>query len=101
LRAAAAFTNAGLAWVVLGAGASSTFWWRRCTEQSRSNKYTQLPWLSPNLISIWHSCAYFRPVPPRPKLPPRVTDASAAAKSSDHSTARMLAAAALALDKHW
>ena len=32
-----------------GAGASSmTFWWRRCSEQSRSNRWTTLPWSSPN-----------------------------------------------------
>ena len=38
-----------------GAGASSiTFWWRRCSEQSRSNRWTTLPWLSPNTCtSIW------------------------------------------------
>ena len=41
--------------VMPGAGASSiTFWWRRCTEQSRSNSDTQLPWLSPKTwISMW------------------------------------------------
>jgi len=40
--------------VIPGAGASSsTFWWRRCTEQSRSNRCTTLPWPSPNTwISI-------------------------------------------------
>ena len=32
-----------------GAGASSiTFWWRRCAEQSRSNRCTTLPWVSAN-----------------------------------------------------
>ena len=31
--------------VIPGAGASSsTFWWRRCTEQSRSKRWTQWPW---------------------------------------------------------
>jgi hypothetical protein len=30
-----------------GEGASSsTFWWRRCSEQSRSPRWTTLPWLS-------------------------------------------------------
>ena len=30
-----------------GAGASSiSFWWRRCAEQSRVPRQTQLPWLS-------------------------------------------------------
>ncbi len=29
-----------------GAGASSiTFWWRRWSEQSRSNRWTTLPWI--------------------------------------------------------
>ena len=38
-----------------GAGASSiTFWCRRCSEQSRSNRWTTLPWLSPNTCtSMW------------------------------------------------
>ncbi len=38
-----------------GAGASSiTFWWRRCSEQSRSNRCTTLPCLSPKTCtSIW------------------------------------------------
>ena len=38
-----------------GAGASSiTFWWRRWSEQSRSNRCTTLPWLSPNTCtSMW------------------------------------------------
>ena len=38
-----------------GAGASSiTFWWRRWSEQSRSNRWTTLPWLSPNTCtSMW------------------------------------------------
>jgi hypothetical protein len=38
-----------------GAGASSiTFWWRRCSEQSRSNRWTTLPWASPKTCtSIW------------------------------------------------
>src|SRR6202007_1610990 len=42
-----------------GAGASSiTFWWRRCTEQSRSNKCTTLPWVSPNTCtSMWGGLA--------------------------------------------
>ncbi len=26
---------------------STTFWWRRCTEQSRSKKWTRPPWASP------------------------------------------------------
>ena len=34
--------------VMPGAGASSmTFWWRRCSEQSRSFRWTTSPWLSP------------------------------------------------------
>jgi hypothetical protein len=38
-----------------GAGASSsTFWWRRCTEQSRSKRWTQLPCVSAKIwISMW------------------------------------------------
>ena len=38
-----------------GAGASSmTFWWRRWRLQSRSNRWTTLPWLSPNTwTSMW------------------------------------------------
>ena len=38
-----------------GAGASSiTFWWRRCSEQSRSNRWTTLPCASPNTCtSMW------------------------------------------------
>ena len=39
----------------LGAGASSTsFWWRRWAEQSRSATHTQLPWVSAMIcISMW------------------------------------------------
>ena len=42
-----------------GAGASSiTFWLRRCSEQSRSNRCTTLPWLSPNTCtSMWRGRA--------------------------------------------
>ena len=38
-----------------GAGASSTsFWWRRWAEQSRSPTQTPLPWLSQTIcISTW------------------------------------------------
>ena len=38
-----------------GAGASSsTFWWRRCSEQSRLPSHTALPWLSASTwISTW------------------------------------------------
>lgn len=42
----------------LTAGASSIiFWWRRCTLQSLSNKYTALPWWSPN---TWTSTCLFQ-----------------------------------------
>ncbi|MCY1240104.1 hypothetical protein D9M72_529360 [compost metagenome] len=38
-----------------GDGASSmTFWWRRCTEQSRSPRWMTLPWVSAKTwISTW------------------------------------------------
>ena len=41
--------------VMPGAGASSTtFWWRRWIEQSRSNRWTNLPWRSAKTwISMW------------------------------------------------
>ena len=48
--------------VMPGAGASSmTFWWRRCSEQSRSNRCTTLPWRSPKTCtSIWRgACDVF------------------------------------------
>ncbi len=47
--------------VMPGAGASSiTFWWRRCSEQSRSNRCTALPWLSPNTwISMWRGAVTY------------------------------------------
>ena len=50
-----AVTAARVASSMPGAGASSiTFWWRRCSEQSRSNRCTTLPWVSPNTCtSIW------------------------------------------------
>ena len=40
-----------------GDGASSmTFWCRRCTEHSRSPRWTALPWVSPNTwISTWRA----------------------------------------------
>ena len=45
-----------------GAGASSmTFWWRRCSEQSRSLRWMALPWRSAKIcISIWRGAlTYF------------------------------------------
>jgi hypothetical protein len=41
--------------VTAGEGASSTtFWWRRWTEQSRSPRWMTWPWVSPNTwISTW------------------------------------------------
>ncbi len=38
-----------------GAGASSTsFWWRRCREQSRVDTTTTLPWVSArHCVSTW------------------------------------------------
>ena len=37
------------AWVMASDGANSTtFWWRRCTEQSRSKRWTRLPCWSPS-----------------------------------------------------
>ena len=44
-----------------GAGASSiTFWWRRCSEQSRSKRCTALPWLSANTcISMWRGAVTY------------------------------------------
>ena len=40
---------------MVGAGASSsTFWWRRWVEQSRSNRCTTLPWASARTCtSMW------------------------------------------------
>jgi len=81
--------------VMPGAGASSsTFWWRRCTEQSRSNRYTQWPCVSANTwISMWRGrCTYFSTsTASSPKLlrASRWQDARAASKSSARSTARM------------
>ena len=50
---AASPMTARMAGVMPGAGASSTtFWWRRCSEQSRSNRCTALPWAS---ASTWTS----------------------------------------------
>ena len=41
--------------LIVGAGASSsTFWWRRCVEQSRSKKCSTVPWVSPmTCTSMW------------------------------------------------
>jgi hypothetical protein len=81
--------------VMPGAGASSTtFWWRRCTEQSRSNRYTQLPWLSPKTwISMWRGrCRYFSISTcssPKDDFASRWQEASASANSSPFHTARM------------
>ena len=39
--------DARVASSMAGEGASSkTFWWRRCSEQSRSPRWITLPWLS-------------------------------------------------------
>ena len=54
-RIAAQHNSSRVASSIPGAGASSiTFWWRRWSEQSRSNRWTTLPCLSPNTCtSIW------------------------------------------------
>ena len=41
--------------LIVGAGASSsTFWWRRWVEQSRSKKCSTVPWVSPmTCTSMW------------------------------------------------
>ena len=78
-----------------GAGASSsTFWWRRCTEQSRSNRYTTLPWVSPKTwISMWRGLVmYFSTSTwssPKLELASRLQEASRSMKSADFSTRRM------------
>ena len=45
-----------------GDGASSiTFWWRRCTEQSRSPRWIALPWRSAKTwISMWRGSTIAR-----------------------------------------
>jgi hypothetical protein len=84
-----------IASVMPGAGASSsTFWWRRCTEQSRSKRCTHWPCVSPKTwISMWRGrCTYFSistASSPKLLIASRWHEASAAAKSSDRSTARM------------
>ena len=78
-----------------GAGASSsTFWCRRCTEQSRSNRYTQLPWRSANTwISTWRGRVTYRSISTwsSPKLldASRLHDASASANSPAAPTMRI------------
>ena len=78
-----------------GAGASSsTFWCRRCTEQSRSNRYTQLPCVSPKTwISMWRGFRmYFSTSTsssPKALRASRLHEASAASKSAAASTRRM------------
>ena len=44
-----------------GAGASSiTFWWRRCSEQSRSLRWMALPWRSAKIcISMWRGVSTY------------------------------------------
>ena len=58
---AASVIAARISAVMPGAGASSmTFWWRRCSEQSRSNRCTALPRLSPNTCtSIWRGLSTY------------------------------------------
>ena len=75
-----------------GAGASSsTFWCRRCTEQSRSNRWTALPWLSANTwISMWRGAVRYFSIStrssPKPAAASRCAEASAAANASAVST---------------
>ena len=78
-----------------GAGASSsTFWWRRCTEQSRSNRYTQWPCVSANTwISTWRGRVTYFSIStwssPKLDVASRLHDASASANSLAAVTMRM------------
>ena len=78
-----------------GAGASSiTFWWRRWSEQSRSNRWTTLPLLSPNTCtSMWRglSIHFSRSTTSLPKLDAasRLQLSSASSKSLALSTRRI------------
>ncbi|MNF58976.1 hypothetical protein D3C84_405560 [compost metagenome] len=78
-----------------GAGASSTtFWWRRWIEQSRSLRYRQLPWLSANTwISTWRGLStYFSTSmreSPNEDCASRCAEASASASSLSRSTTFM------------
>ena len=78
-----------------GAGASSiTFWWRRWSEQSRSNKCTTLPWLSPNTCtSIWRGRRIYFSIStrssPKEDAASRLHDSSASANASEASTRRI------------
>ena len=47
--------------VMVGAGASSsTFWCRRWVEQSRSKRWTTLPWESARIwTSMWRPCSTY------------------------------------------
>ena len=55
--------------VMPGAGASSiTFWWRRCSEQSRSLRWMMLPWRSAKTwTSIWRGAAMYFSISTRPE----------------------------------
>ena len=91
-----------------GAGASSiTFWWRRCSEQSRSLRWIALPCASANTwISMWRGAATYFSISTRasPNAPvaSRCAPSSAASNSACLSTrAHALAAAAGdRLDQH-
>ncbi len=58
---AASVTSLRVSGVIVGAGASSsTFWWRRWVEQSRSKRWTVLPWLSASTCtSMWRPCSTY------------------------------------------
>ena len=61
-RTAASQSFSLTSWRSTGDGDSSTsFWWRRCIEQSRSQRWTALPWLSARICtSTWRpNSTYF------------------------------------------
>ena len=105
---AAPHTASRVASSMPGAGASSmTFWWRRWSEQSRSNRWTTLPWLSPNTCtSIWRGLSIHFSISttslPNDDAASRLQLSSASSKSAARiDLAHALAAAARdRLDQH-
>ena len=93
-----------------GAGVSSiSFWWRRCTEQSRSPRWTTLPWRSAQdldldvagavdvALDVDAAVAEERPAALRPGLAVGVGERRAGSRTTPHAPA---AAAGHRLDDH-
>ncbi len=92
---AAAPMRSRSAGVTAGLGASSiSFWWRRCTEQSRSPRWMAWPWRSAKTwISMWRGSAMARsritPASPKALCASERALRSSAANSAADAASRM------------